>query len=117
MSTKLRFHARFRADLRRQLAHLAEHGDQRWIEGLRTGIDEALDLLSHHPSAGTVEARRDDGVLRRLVLRRVPYVVWYVVERREVWLLRLFHGRQSRAAPSWPKHDARVARRRKPPRP
>jgi plasmid stabilization system protein ParE len=116
MSTKVRFHGRFRDDLRRQLVHLGKHGDAAWIEGLRTGLDEAVDLLSHHPGAGAVETRRGDGVLRRLVLRRVPYVLWYVVEAREVWLLRLFHGRQRRLAPSWPKHEVRVARPRKSPR-
>lgn len=34
------------------------------------------------------------GPLRKLVLRRVPFVIWYAAEADEVWLLRLFHARQ-----------------------
>lgn len=109
---EIRLHARFRRDLRRQLRHLAENADERWIEGLRAGLDEAFDLLARHPRAGAAQAERDAGVLCRLVLRRVPYVLYYAVEGREVWILRLFHARQDRPAPSWPEPSRKPGRRR-----
>ena len=93
MSVRVRVHADFMADLRAQL----RRSD---IEHLRGAIDEAIDLLSRFPNTGSIERQEKSAVLRRLILRRLPYVVWFVRETRrpdaDVWLLRLFHARQSR---------------------
>jgi hypothetical protein len=38
--------------------------------------------------------------VRRLILRKVPYVVWFLSDTAhpaaDVWMLRLFHARQDR---------------------
>lgn len=102
MTTRVRFHADFRADFRKHLARLADHGEDARIDALRAGIDEGVDLLSRHPRAGTSERSDDRAEVRRLVLRRVPYVVWHAVDGGDVWLMRLFHSKQKRGAPTWP---------------
>ncbi|MCC7541491.1 MAG: type II toxin-antitoxin system RelE/ParE family toxin [Deltaproteobacteria bacterium] len=106
MKRRVRFHARFRRDLRAQLAWLARNGETALIEALRAGLDEAARLLARHARAGAVEEAREGSELRRLILRRVPYVVWYVIASSDagadVWVLRLFHARQRRPSPSWP---------------
>ena len=100
MSVRARIHADFMADLRAQLRWLTRNRDRSEIEHLRGAIDEAIDLLSRFPNTGSIERQETSAVLRRLILRRLPYVVWFVRETRrpdaDVWLLRLFHARQSR---------------------
>lgn len=81
--------------------------------GLRTGIDEAIDLVSRFPNVGTIEAEDEQSVLRRLILRKVPYVIWFSRQKddpaADIWFLRLFHARQERPQPST---AARARRRR-----
>ena len=105
MKHRVRATEGFRADLRAQLTWLVKSDQEGWIEGLQEGLDEAFVLLEKHPGVGALEATAEDGDLRRLILRRVPYVLWYATERgsrSDVWLLRLFHTRQARPSPSWP---------------
>ena len=98
MSARVRIHADFMADVRAQLRWLGRNRDRSEIDHLRTAIDEAIDLLSSFPNAGSIERQESSAVLRRLILRRLPYVVWFVRETRrpdsDLWLLRLFHTRQ-----------------------
>ena len=72
------------------------------IEALRTGIHEAVALLGQFPLAGAVDMAGSVPALRKLILRRVPFVVWYRIDesrRGDVWMLRLFHARQDRVHP------------------
>ena len=94
--TRVRVLESFRADVRIQLAWLRRNHDASWIVGLRDGLREARTLLSGFPSAGAVLEDRDGVVLRKLVLRRLPFNVLYVLRGRDVWLVRLFHHRQDR---------------------
>jgi plasmid stabilization system protein ParE len=104
---RLRIAASFRRDLRAQAKWLRRLDQDDWIAALGTALDEAMTLLSEQPRIGAVEARAGRSTLRRLVLRRVPYVVWYGVSPSggalDVWLLRLFHARQRRPEPHWPR--------------
>ena len=102
MARPVRIHAEFLDDLEGQLDWLRHHRDGSWIDGFEVGIDEAIALLAAHPAAGaahTLAAGAGEEV-RRLILRRLPFVVWYAVdlERKdgEAWLLRLFFVRQDR---------------------
>ena len=101
---RVRIRADFRADLREQLRWLGENRDRAAIESLRTAIDEAIDLLSRFPNTGSIEREEGPVVLRRLILRRLPYVLWFarntITPGADVWLLRLFHVRQTRPRPS-----------------
>jgi plasmid stabilization system protein ParE len=96
-------HPDFQRDLEAQLSWLAEHRGAEIVEQLRSGLDEALDLLAATPGVGSVQDRRGSRRLRKLILRRLPFLLWYTYdeERRdgELWLLRLFHVRQDRRRP------------------
>jgi len=79
-----------------QIRWLREHRPVTEVAGLRTGIREARALLQRFPSAGPVEREAGGASLRKLILRRAPFVIWYVDDGASIWLLRLFHMRQER---------------------
>lgn len=97
---------------------LAAEDRTEWIPNLLRGIAEVVHLLRRFPEVG-VEIAEDEGlVLRRLRLRRYPYVVWYAYERRrriaDVWLVRLFAAHQDRPDPDPTAWDAaRIVRPRR----
>lgn len=100
---RVRLHADFVDDVAAQVAWLVEQDRPDWIDGLRRGIDEAIALCESQPGAGVPIDQRDEIVLRKLILRRLPFVVWYAhdegSERADLWFLRLFHARQDRPRP------------------
>ncbi len=106
MFRRIRFHPDFKKDLNGQLRWLAANRDDQWIKQLQNGIDEAIRLLSQFPAIGTIERQEGSVVLRRLILRRLPYVIWFVSEEKKpepyIWVLRLFHARQNRPVPALP---------------
>ena len=116
MRRRVRFHADFRADLRAQLGWLREHRDREWIDRLRVALDEGSALLESFPDIGTIEARDGTVVLRRLLLGKLPYALWYCRDTADpgadVWLLRLFHAAQDRPLPAVPPMPPRPSRRR-----
>lgn len=89
------FHPTFRAALLAQEAWLQDHARTTWVEGLREGIADAAGLLTTLPRAGVLDGA---GPLRTLLLRRLPFTLWYALDEpaREVVVLRLFHVRQYR---------------------
>jgi plasmid stabilization system protein ParE len=106
MPRRIRFHRDFKKDLNAQLRWLATNRDDGWIERLRNDIEEGFRLLTRFPAVGTIEHQDGDMVLRRLILRNVPYVIYFVTNIRiddgDVWILRLFHARQNRPVPPLP---------------
>ena len=100
MRRRVRIHADFRRDLRGHLDWLTEHRERSWIERLRLGIDDAIDLVARFPDVGNLEGQYGAMVLRRLILRKIPSVVWFIRDGRDanadVWFMRLFHARQDR---------------------
>ena len=109
MRRRVRYHGDFRADLRAQLEWLVANRPVAWIDGLKTAIDEAAELLSSFPSVGTIEATEGDMAVRRLILRKVPYVVCDTAHPdADVWL---FHARQDRPPARIPER-LRTRRRR-----
>ena len=95
---RVRIRDSFRVDVRAQIAWLRRHRDASWVAGLRDGLREVRTLLMHYPAAGSVLDDRDGLLLRKLILRRLPFVVIYAHEDKDVlWLLRLFHHRQDRS--------------------
>ncbi|WP_437854780.1 type II toxin-antitoxin system RelE/ParE family toxin [Sorangium sp. So ce363] len=99
---RVRFRREFARDLRDQVRWLDENRGIEQVERLRTGLDEAIELLARFPGIGPAEAKDDEdrAVVRRLLLRKLPYVIWYLVDASgrdgDLWLLRLFHARQQR---------------------
>jgi plasmid stabilization system protein ParE len=97
---RLRFHADFQRDLDGQLSWLAKHRGLELVGRLREGLDEALDLLHANPGVGSRQDARGSRVMRKLILRRLPFLIWYLLDDDDpdgdVWVLRLFHVRQNR---------------------
>jgi len=82
----------FARDVEAQLAWLAQQDLPAWQERLRARLDDARQLLLGAPFTGVA----DGSGLRRLLLRELPFFLWYQPDearRRVVWL-RLFHVRQ-----------------------
>jgi plasmid stabilization system protein ParE len=98
----VRFEAGFRRDLRAQLDWLIENEDDSTssIERLHAGLDEAVELVGRFPEVGTIVAKDGTRVLRILILRRLPFVIWFARDVDEpsadIWFLRFFHARQDR---------------------
>ncbi len=110
MARRVRLHADFESDLVAQIEWLAAHRDVTWIDRLQSGIDEAIELLEVTPAAGRAIDRDGDTVMRKLILRQIPFVIWHSYEegarRGDLWPLRLFHARQDHPLP-------KMARRRR----
>ncbi|AUX43412.1 uncharacterized protein SOCE26_048600 [Sorangium cellulosum] len=102
MGRRVRFRREFARDLRDQVRWLQENRGIEWVERLRTGLDEAIELVARFPGLGPAEAKHDGDqtVVRKILLRKLPFVVWYLVDAADpgsdIWLLRLFHARQER---------------------
>ncbi|XYH97472.1 type II toxin-antitoxin system RelE/ParE family toxin [Sorangium sp. So ce1128] len=100
MSRRVRFRREFARDLRDQVRWLDENRGIEWVERLRTGLDEAIELLTRFPAIGPAEAKEDGDrvVVRRVLLRKLPHVIWYLADASDpdadLWLLRLSHARQ-----------------------
>ena len=70
-----------------------------WYEGKRQGlgsdlldcVDEALEKIRKWPDFGFVIYKS----LRRARVRRFPYGVFYLVEAKAIFVVGVFHGRQS----------------------
>jgi ParE toxin of type II toxin-antitoxin system, parDE len=114
----VRFEAAFRRDLRAQLDWLTENEDDSssLIERLQTGLDEAVELVSRFPDVGSIVEQDGTMVLRKLILRRLPYVIWFARDvadlSADIWFLRFFHARQDRP-PAVPALRARASRRKR----
>ena len=114
MTRRVRLHRDFLADFERQIAWLEHRAELAWIDGLEADIVRAVELLGAFPAAGVLQYREAAIVLRRLVLSSTPYFAWYVYDEGrpagDLWLVRLFHLRQLRPAPT----PSRWLRRRPP---
>ena len=92
---KVRFHRNFSRDVNAQAAWLKRNHRPEWVAPLRQAITEASALLAAIPYAGV---RSESAPLFKLVLRKLPFVVWYSAREgeRELVMLRLFHTKQDR---------------------
>jgi plasmid stabilization system protein ParE len=99
MKVEVVFTEDFRADLLEQTRHLIAQKRPEWAERLFEEVEVTARLLGHSPRAGPVESKLRGRAVRRLILRRLPFVAWYHwdAKARRVVVLRLFHVRQSRS--------------------
>lgn len=85
----------FKQDVEAQLDWLRS-AHPSWIPKLERGLVEAFELLRAFPAAGAATLTPP---IRKLVLHKLPFVIWYAFD--DDWarldLLRLFHARQRRA--------------------
>lgn len=89
---KVYFSGAFQKDVLNQQRWLRRHEGVEYIKLLKQGILEAADLVSHFPYAG----RLINDPLHQIVLRMLPFVIWYGVDTDKIIFLRLFHVRQDR---------------------
>jgi plasmid stabilization system protein ParE len=84
--------------------YLVERGEREWAARLREDLDEIGELLGRFPEAGRELARDGDASLRKLRLRRCPFVVWYGFDplAEQATFIRLFHARQRTPKPRPP---------------
>ncbi len=96
MTATLVFTAPFEADVRSQVEWLRADGRASWVDKLRLEFDEAFGVLQEFPYAGVATDVRG----RKLLLRKMPFAIRYVLENRNsrVVLLALTHGRRRKAA-------------------
>jgi len=92
--------ALFIRDLRSQLLFLVRGDDAEGIERLEEDLAALDRLLGVFPDAGSELTKIDGTALRKLKLRRCPFIVWYLREKDQITFTRLFHARQDRATPS-----------------
>jgi len=98
MKAEVIFTKEVRNDLNSQTRRLVAEDKEDWAERLIDEIEMAATLLRHTPLAGAIETRRGKREIRRLVLRGLPFLVWYSFQARskKVVVFRLFHVRQRR---------------------
>lgn len=96
---EVRAHKQFAIDVQSHVDWLLEQDREDWVVRLAEDIADAWGLLGRFPSVGTAERAAGGQMLRRLILRRTPFVVWFVLEEekaKRITFLRLFHARQHR---------------------
>lgn len=90
----LRLSRQAQRDLEAQIDWLAEHSPKAARKALAR-ILSVLDLLQDHPHLGvqTAQGWREKAV----DFGRDGYVICYVVRAEDIFVLRVFHGRQDRS--------------------
>lgn len=91
---RVRRSAKFARDLDAQVAFLVAGDDLEGIDRLELDLAAVEQLLSTFPDAGRELGATESWSLRKLKLRRCPFVVWYQRESGQLTLARLFHARQ-----------------------
>lgn len=82
-------------DLAGLYAWLAVQQGERAAEQFKTRVEEALELLRHHPQAGPHPAwatRHQE--LRYWIISRTPCVMYYEYRPGEIVIERVLHGRR-----------------------
>lgn len=98
MKARVVFTDDFRRDLQVRTRRLIAEDRRDWADRLIEEVEAVARLLAAAPQAGAIEVQRGRRPIHRLVLRKLPFVVWYHPEERSgtVVVLRLFHVRQRR---------------------
>jgi len=86
--------AEFEVDVDQQLSWLDANGRSQWAARLFDEVNEVGKLLENFPRLGEA----DEPPFRRILLKTLPFAVWYTFEQKEnrVHLMRLFHFRRYR---------------------
>lgn len=88
--------ATFARLLEAQARFLTDRDDADGIRRLEEDLSDLTGLLATFPDAGRELATQEGATLRKLKLRRCPFVVWYVRQKDRVTLARIHHARQDR---------------------
>lgn len=93
---RVRRSATFARLLEAHVSFLTDRDDAEGIRRLEEDLFDLTGLLGSFPDAGRELATSKRGSLRKLRLRRCPFVVWYVRQKDGVTLARIYHARQDR---------------------
>lgn len=91
---RVRRSAKFARDVAAQVGFLVANDDLEGIDRLELDLAAVVQLLVAFPDAGRELGATESRSLRKLKLRRCPFVVWYEREAGQLTLVRLFHARQ-----------------------
>ena len=102
--TAVRYADTFRKEVDAEIEFVLESGEREWAITLTQDIVELEQLLRSFPEVGSELDRDGARTLRKMRLRRSPFLVWYTAdqEKDQVVLARLFHARQLRPEPRLP---------------
>ena len=82
----------------RRLAELEALEAQAWYEfqqsGLGASFNEAFAGALHKLESKPLSYQKIYGPVRRIVLRRFPYLLWFVVEGEDVIVIACTHGKR-----------------------
>ena len=85
----------------RRLAELDALEAQAWYElqqsGLGASFNEAFGHALHKLELKPLRYPKIFGLVRRVVLRRFPYLLWFVVEDADVVVIACTHGKRGRS--------------------
>lgn len=98
----LRYANTFRTDFNAQAGYAIDRGEHDQAVRLTEDIVDLERLLTDFPEAGREIDRRGARALRKIKLRRCPFIVWYATDPRKTVLARLFHARQRTPRPRLP---------------
>lgn len=98
----IRYAATFWRDANAEIRYAIEHGEERWSRQLAEDIVDVERLLTDFPDAGRELDRIGETTLRKMKLRRCPFLVWYTTDPQKVVIARLFHVRQLTPEPRLP---------------
>ena len=85
---KLRYTKEALAELAKVLADIKKHSPQ-GARNVRGRIRKAVSILTEHPYSGQ---RTNNPSLRRIVLARYPYLIFYIVTETEVVVIGIRHA-------------------------
>lgn len=97
--------ATFLRDAVAQIEPLVEAEEWSRVDRVREDLAELQVKLGHFPELGRGLAGEGQITLRRISVRRLPYLVWYLWDPRDqgfVQLQRIFHARQRTPKPRLP---------------
>lgn len=85
---RVRYTDRARNDLAAILSYIDERSP-RGAQSVKNTIRKTIDVTGAYPLAGRSSGEGDSRVLRA---GRYPYLIYWAVENREVWLLHVRHA-------------------------
>lgn len=89
---RVRYTPRARADLAGILAYIDARSPSE-ARNVKLALKKTIDLVGEHPAAGRLVGEED---VRVLPVGRHPYLIYWKVERREVWIVHIRHAARQR---------------------
>ena len=86
---KIRYTPRARSDLQAIVEYLGDRSPQ-GMRNVRRALEVTIQLIGQYPNSGRLAGEQ---TVRVLPVGRYPYLVYWTVERDEVWIVHIRDGR------------------------